>query len=71
MSNFNTIWSLLFRTELNNYGAESDETFYNERIHIEVVHLGIGFVLRPKLGSYDLIKNEEFQHNETNTQGLN
>ena len=50
-------------TELHNYGAESNETFYNERICIEVVHLGIGFVLRPKLGSYDLVKNMEFQHN--------
>ena len=50
-------------TELQNYWAESNETFYNERIYIEVVHLGIGFVVRPKLGSYDLVKNEEFQHN--------
>ena len=58
-------------TELDNYGAESKETFYNERIYIKVVHLGIGFVVRPKLGSYDLVKNEEFQHNETNTQVLN
>ena len=43
-------------TELQNYWAESNETFYNERIYIEVVHLGIGFVVRPKLGSYDLVK---------------
>ena len=50
-------------TELQNYWAESNQTFYNERIYIEVVHLGIGFVVRPKLGSYDLVKNEEFQHN--------
>ena len=42
---------------------ESNETFYNERMNIEVVHLGIGFVVRPKLGSYDLVKNEEFKHN--------
>ena len=35
------------------------------------MHLGIGFVVRPQLGSYDLVKNEEFQHNETNTQVLN
>ena len=27
------------------------------------MHLGIGLVVRPKLGSYDLVKNEEFQHN--------
>ena len=58
-------------TELQNFWAESNETFYNERIYIEVVHLGIGFVMRPKLGSYDLGKNEKFQHNETNTQVLN
>ena len=45
-------------TELHNYGADSNETFYNERIYNEVVHLGIGFVVRPKLGSYDLVKNE-------------
>ena len=36
-------------TELHNYGTESNETFYNERIYIEVVHLGICFVMRPKL----------------------
>ena len=47
------------------YWAGSNETFYNERICIEVVHLGIGIVVRPKFGSYDLVKNEEFQHNET------
>ena len=57
-------------TELQNYLAESNETFYNERIYIEVVHMGIGFVVRPKLGSHDL-RNEEFQHNKTNTQVLN
>ena len=39
------------------------KNFNNERIYIEVVRLGIGFVVRPKLGSYDLVKNEEFQHN--------
>ena len=50
-------------TELQNYWAESNQTFYNESIYIEVVHLGIGFVIRPKLGSYDLVENEEFQHN--------
>ena len=50
-------------TELHNCVAESNETFYNERIYIEVMHLGIGFFVRPKLGSYDLVKNEEFQHN--------
>ena len=33
-------------------------------MYIEVVHLGIDFVVQPKLGSYDLVKNEEFQHNE-------
>ena len=43
-------------TELHNYGAESNATFYNERIYIEVVHLGICFVVRPNLGSYDLVK---------------
>ena len=32
-------------------------------VYIEVVHLGIGFVVRPKLGPYDLVENEEFQHN--------
>ena len=46
-------------TELHSYA----ETFYNEKIYNEVVHLGIGFVVRPKLASYDLVKNEEFQHN--------
>ena len=50
-------------TELQNYWAESYQTFYNERIYIEVVHLGIGFVVRLKWGSHDLVKNEEFQHN--------
>ena len=52
-------------TELQNYWAESNQTFYNERTYtcIEVVHLGIGFVVRPKLGSYNLVKNEKFQHN--------
>ena len=50
-------------TELQNYWAESNETFYNERIYIKVVHLGIGFVMRPKLGSIDIVKNEESQHN--------
>ena len=32
-------------TELQNYWAESNDTFYYERIYIEVVHLGIGFVV--------------------------
>ena len=50
-------------TELQNYWAESNQTFYNERIFIEIVHLGIGFVVRLKLGSYDFVKNEEYQHN--------
>ena len=59
-----------FETDLHNYRAESNETFYNVRIYIEVVHLVLGFVVRPKLGSY-VVKNEEFQHNETNTQVLN
>ena len=48
-------------TELHNYGTEPNETFHNERKYIEVVHLGIAFVVRPKLGSYDLIKNEGFR----------
>ena len=61
----------LFRDRTPKLLAESNQTFYNERIYIEVVHLGIGFVVRPKLGSYDLVNNEEFQHNETNTQVLN
>ena len=43
--------------------AESNETFYNKNVCIEVVHLGIVFVMQPKLGSYDVVKNEEFQHN--------
>ena len=50
-------------TELPTDWAESNETFYNVRIYIEVMHLGIGLVMRPTLGSYDLVKNEEFQHN--------
>ena len=50
-------------TELENYLAESNETFYNERIYIEIVDMGIGFVVRIKFGSYDLVKNEELQHN--------
>ena len=49
-------------TDLQKYWAESNQTFYNERIYIEVVHLGICFVVRPKLGSYDSVKNEKFQH---------
>ena len=43
-------------TELQNYWAESNQTFYNKRIYIEVVQLDIGFVVRPKFGSSDLVK---------------
>ena len=50
-------------TELQHNWAETNETIYNERIYIEVVHLGIGFVVLPKLGSYDLVTNEEFENN--------
>ena len=49
-------------TELQNYWADSNQTFYNERSYIGVVHLGIGFVVRPELGSYDLVKHEGYQH---------
>ena len=36
---------------------------FRDRTPKLVMHLGIGFVVQPKLGSYDLVKNEEFQHN--------
>ena len=57
-------------TELKNYWAELNQTFCYEKIYIEVVHLGIGFVVLLILGSYNLVKNEEFQHNETNNEGI-
>ena len=50
-------------TKLQNYWTESNQTFYNESVYIDVVHLGIGFVVWPKLGSYESVKKEEFQHN--------
>ena len=52
MRNFNII--CFSATELHNYGAESNETFYDEGIYIKVVYLGIGFLVRTQLRAYDL-----------------
>ena len=32
--------------------------------------MGVDFVVRLKSGSYDLVKNEEFQHNENYKEGI-